>query len=197
MHYDSAAIPDTEIPRAIDPPFQHLLDTYASEANKVISVWQAFTDADLEWRPHPQSSTVGEILRHQLLSERRFFAEFLGIPEAPAELVLPAEVTVEACRDRLRQMVVRRLPLLSSQPQAWWLESVPFFDVRRQRIWVFWRRVLHTCHHRTQFMDPPPTSRGRTRIRRTRSRRQRGPDVQAAIFNRESRESLSVRAGSL
>ena len=151
MHYDSAAIPDTEIPRAIDPPFQHLLDTYASEANKVISVWQAFTDADLEWRPHPQSSTVGEILRHQLLSERRFFAEFLGIPEAPAELVLPAEVTVEACRDRLRQMVVRRLPLLSSQPQAWWLESVPFFDVRRQRIWVFWRRVLHTCHHRTQL----------------------------------------------
>ena len=20
----------------------------------------------------------------------------------------------------------------------------------RQRIWIFWRRVLHTCHHRTQ-----------------------------------------------
>ena len=20
----------------------------------------------------------------------------------------------------------------------------------RQRIWTFWRRVLHTCHHRTQ-----------------------------------------------
>jgi hypothetical protein len=27
---------------------------------------------------------------------------------------------------------------------------VPFFDVRRQRIWVFWRRVLHTAHHRAQ-----------------------------------------------
>ena len=24
------------------------------------------------------------------------------------------------------------------------------FDVQRERIWVFWRRVLHTCHHRTQ-----------------------------------------------
>ena len=22
--------------------------------------------------------------------------------------------------------------------------------LRRERIWVFWRRVLHTCHHRTQ-----------------------------------------------
>ena len=22
--------------------------------------------------------------------------------------------------------------------------------VERQRIWTFWRRVLHTCHHRTQ-----------------------------------------------
>jgi hypothetical protein len=22
--------------------------------------------------------------------------------------------------------------------------------VRRQRIWVFWRRVLHTAHHRAQ-----------------------------------------------
>ena len=27
---------------------------------------------------------------------------------------------------------------------------MPFFDVRRQRIWVFWRRVLHTAHHRAQ-----------------------------------------------
>ena len=26
-----------------------------------------------------------------------------------------------------------------------------FFDVERARIWVFWRRVLHTAHHRTQL----------------------------------------------
>jgi hypothetical protein len=31
------------------------------------------------------------------------------------------------------------------------METVPFFDVKRQRIWVFWRRVLHTAHHRTQL----------------------------------------------
>ena len=28
---------------------------------------------------------------------------------------------------------------------------MPFFGgLVRQRAWVFWRRVLHTCHHRTQ-----------------------------------------------
>ena len=32
-----------------------------------------------------------------------------------------------------------------------WLEEVPFFDSKHQLIWVFWRRVLHTCHHRTQL----------------------------------------------
>jgi uncharacterized damage-inducible protein DinB len=28
---------------------------------------------------------------------------------------------------------------------------VSFFDVERTRVWVFWRRVLHTTHHRTQL----------------------------------------------
>ena len=28
---------------------------------------------------------------------------------------------------------------------------MPFFDVTRQRVWIFWRRVLHTAHHRTQL----------------------------------------------
>ncbi|MGL1715237.1 hypothetical protein ACSTH8_00575, partial [Vibrio parahaemolyticus] len=32
-----------------------------------------------------------------------------------------------------------------------WLEEHDFFEgLRRERIWIFWRRVLHTCHHRTQ-----------------------------------------------
>ena len=45
----------------------------------------------------------------------------------------------------------RRLPQLAQGTAAWWLESRPFFGgLQRERIWVFWRRVLHTCHHRTQ-----------------------------------------------
>lgn len=44
-----------------------------------------------------------------------------------------------------------RLVFLAKQEEPWWLEEVPFFDVVRQRIWIFWRRVLHTAHHRTQL----------------------------------------------
>ena len=30
------------------------------------------------------------------------------------------------------------------------LERPILLRLLRERIWVFWRRVLHTCHHRTQ-----------------------------------------------
>jgi uncharacterized damage-inducible protein DinB len=43
------------------------------------------------------------------------------------------------------------LNFLAAQDEPWWLEPVPFFDTRRERIWIFWRRVLHTAHHRTQL----------------------------------------------
>src|SRR5713226_7334559 len=72
MHYDEPAIPETAVPVALSPVFQHAVDTYASEINKVASVWRGFSDADLGWRPDPKSSTVLEILKHELLSQRRF-----------------------------------------------------------------------------------------------------------------------------
>lgn len=81
MLYSLVAIPEAEIPRAANPLFQQLLDTYASETNKVISVWRCFDPTDLSFRPHPRSSTVADSLKHQLLSERRFFGEFIGAPE--------------------------------------------------------------------------------------------------------------------
>jgi hypothetical protein len=34
MHYDFIAIPAADVPLAVDPTFQHVLQTYASEANK-------------------------------------------------------------------------------------------------------------------------------------------------------------------
>jgi DinB family len=43
------------------------------------------------------------------------------------------------------------VPQLAKGTAAWWLEPHSFFGgLQRERIWVFWRRVLHTCHHRTQ-----------------------------------------------
>jgi uncharacterized damage-inducible protein DinB len=151
MRYSYVAIAEDSIPRASDPMFQHLLDTYASETNKVVSVWREFGDDDLTYRPHPRSTTVGDILKHQLLSERRFFGEFIGVPEpAPAD-VLPPALTLVAATDRFVQLARARLPFFAVQNREWWLVRKPFFEVERERIWIFWRRVLHTGHHRTQL----------------------------------------------
>ncbi|MDX2151739.1 MAG: DinB family protein [Bryobacteraceae bacterium] len=151
MKYESTAISDAEVPRAASPQHQHLLDTYASETNKVAGVWGQFTDQDLSWRPHPRSSSVGDILKHQLLSERRFFGEFLGNPEPPADAVLPKDGTVGALTHRFLELARPRLAYFAARNADWWLTPAPFFDVERERVWIFWRRVLHTAHHRTQL----------------------------------------------
>jgi uncharacterized damage-inducible protein DinB len=151
MQYPFNAIPDSSVPRAAEAHWQHALDIYASEVNKVHSTWLQFADADLAFRPHQKSATAGEIMRHELLSERRFFAEFLELPEPPAAEVLPAEVSVAAFAHRLVEQAFPRLQFLASQRDPWWLATRPFFDTQRQRIWIFWRRILHTAHHRTQL----------------------------------------------
>jgi uncharacterized damage-inducible protein DinB len=151
MNYPYIAIPDSQVPRASSPIFQHLLDTYASETNKVISVWRCFGAGDLACRPHPRARPVLEVFKHQLLSERRFFGEFLGAPEPPPAEVLPKGGMPDDYINRMRELALPRLSFFARQDQNWWLEEAPFFDVVRQRIWIFWRRVLHTCHHRTQL----------------------------------------------
>jgi uncharacterized damage-inducible protein DinB len=151
MRYAFSAIADTQVPRAQYPVFQHVLDTYASESNKVASVWGDFSDVDLSFRPHAKSSTVLDIMKHQLLSERRFFGEFLGSPEPEAAEVLAAELSVARLRERMVQLALPRLAFLAERSETWWLETAHFFDAERQHIWIFWRRILHTAHHRTQL----------------------------------------------
>lgn len=152
MEYPRAFIQQDAVPRARVPVFQHVVETYASETNKTAAVWSELTDAQLEFRPHARSSSIREILAHQLLSERRFFAEFLGLAEPGPEHLLPAGDLPggAAYVERLIALARPRLAALAGGDETFWLEEVPFFDVRRQRIWVFWRRVLHTAHHRAQ-----------------------------------------------
>ncbi|MBA2686235.1 MAG: DinB family protein [Gemmatimonadaceae bacterium] len=151
MHYPFVAIADERIPKSSDPVYQHMLDTYVSETNKVASVWREFRDDDLGYRPHPRSTSVGDIFKHQLLSERRFFGEFIGTEEpAPAD-VMPDVLTVASAIDRLAELAVARSAEIAAKPAEWWLVRMPFFEVERERIWIFWRRVLHTAHHRTQL----------------------------------------------
>ena len=38
MNYDFIAIPDADVPQAVEPVFQHIVTIYASEANKTVSV---------------------------------------------------------------------------------------------------------------------------------------------------------------
>lgn len=151
MNHEGAAINDADIPVASARIFQHLLKTYASEVNKLNSVWNEFNEGELSFKPHSRSSTVREIMEHELLSERRFFAEFLGLPEVPANEVLPETRTPPAFAARMVELSRERLYFLAKQTENWWLAVVPFFDVERERIWIFWRRVLHTAHHRAQL----------------------------------------------
>lgn len=155
MQYSHAFIAEHEIPRARKPILQHLVDTYASETNKVGAVWSELRDNQLEFRLHPRSSSLRQIMTHQILSEARFFAEFIGLPEPPAESLLPAGDVppLQAYTDRVISLARARLPALAAGDEEFWLTEVSFFDVRRQRIWVFWRRVLHTAHHRAQVGD--------------------------------------------
>ena len=151
MMYRNPAIPESRIPQAGSPAYQHLIDTYAGEINKVVSVWREFSPEELGYRPHRRSSSVLDQMRHQLLSERRYFGEFLGIDEPDPSRILPSVPTMGAFIESLRDAALRRLEMLAAKEEPWWLQTVPFFDVHRQRIWIFWRRVLHTAHHRAQL----------------------------------------------
>jgi uncharacterized damage-inducible protein DinB len=149
-------IPDAEVPQAVDPTFQHVLQTYASEANKTVSVWQSVPDDLLDFKPHAKTNPIRTILVHQLLSERRFFAQFVGTEEPPVEQLLSSGDQSSGAKyiEKYVRFVKQRLPQLAKGTTAWWLESRPFFGgLQRERIWVFWRRVLHTCHHRTQVQS--------------------------------------------
>jgi uncharacterized damage-inducible protein DinB len=153
MNYDFVAIPDAEVPQAVEPTFQHIVQIYASETNKTVSMWRAIHQDTLDFKPAEKTNSIRTILIHQILSERRFFAQFVATEEPAVEELLPAGETpsVQAYIDKYLWLAKNRLPQLAKGTSSWWMENRPFFGgLQRERIWVFWRRVLHTCHHRTQ-----------------------------------------------
>ena len=110
--YPLLLIEPREIPQTPDPADQHLLDVYVSEINKIASVWRAFDDTLLDYRPHPKSTSVRDVFRHELLSGRRFFGEFVGLPEPDAAVVVPDPITVDACVVRLGGLRARACHIL-------------------------------------------------------------------------------------
>lgn len=133
--------------------YAFLVETYATERLKVVSVWSEFLDQDLPVRPReadPRGRSVHEQMVHQCVSEDLWFRNMLGIDvSAPP---LPVRETRTEFIKRYAEDSGKRLLALKGQPDSWWEEDARFFDVPRNRAWIMVRRISHTSHHRGQLM---------------------------------------------
>jgi len=133
--------------------YAFLVDTYATERVKVVSVWSEFQDADLPVRPRdgdPRGRSVHEQMVHQCVSEDLWFRNMLGI-DVNAPPLPKQEARVEFMK-RYAEDSGNRLAALQEKDEMWWEANVKFFDVQRPRTWVMTRRMTHTSHHRGQLM---------------------------------------------
>ncbi len=133
--------------------YDFLVETYASERIKVVSVWSEFRDGDLEFRPHPKElrgRSVHEQMVHQCVSEDLWFRNMLGIDVGAPPL--PAQETRLGFMKRYAEDSAKRLAALRAKDDAWFEGGTVFFDVTRSRAWVMTRRIAHTAHHRGQQM---------------------------------------------
>jgi uncharacterized damage-inducible protein DinB len=132
--------------------YAFLVETYATERVKVLSVWSEFRDEDLPVRPRqqdPRGRSVHEQMVHQCVSEDLWFRN-LGVDVGAPPLPEP-ETRLEFIKQYAEDSG-KRLAALQSKEDAWWEETVKFFDVARSRAWVMVRRMTHTSHHRGQLM---------------------------------------------
>ena len=133
--------------------YAFLVETYATERVKVVSVWSEFQDEDLVVRPRegdPRGRSVREQMVHQCVSEDLWFRNMLGIDVGAPPL--PKQETRMEFMKRYAEDSGKRLAALQEKDEAWWEENVKFFDVSRSRAWVMTRRMTHTSHHRGQLM---------------------------------------------
>lgn len=129
--------------------YDFLLDAYETEILKTLSIWAAFPEHNMEWRPHPKSRTVIEQFEHQVQSEGRWMTAMLGIETGDP---LPEDRTRDDFIGKYRNDARHRLELLRSKPDEWWREITTFFDVPRSRAWIMLRRINHSTHHRGQLI---------------------------------------------
>ena len=133
--------------------FDFLVETYATERVKVVSVWSEFHDEDLRVRPREgdvRGRSVLEQMVHQCVSEDLWFRTMLGIDVGAPPL--PASETRMEFMKRYAEDSRKRLVALQSKDEGWWEAETNFFEVRRSRAWVMVRRMTHTSHHRGQVM---------------------------------------------
>jgi uncharacterized damage-inducible protein DinB len=133
--------------------YDFLVESYATERIKVLSVWSEFEEKDMSVRPHPldtRGRSVREQMVHQCVSEDLWFRNMLGIEVGAPPL--PAQETRMEFLRRYAEDSAKRLAELEGKDEAWWEGETQFFDVKRSRAWVMTRRLTHTSHHRGQQM---------------------------------------------
>jgi len=134
-------------------PYDFLVDTYATERIKILSVWSEFRDDDLPFRPHPndpRGRSVREQMIHQCVSEDLWFRTMLAI-DVSAPPLPQFESRIEFMK-QYAQDSGQRLIELRGKDLPWWEENARFFDVVKSRAWIMTRRLTHTSHHRGQQM---------------------------------------------
>jgi uncharacterized damage-inducible protein DinB len=133
--------------------YTFLVETYATERVKVVSVWSEFRDEDLAVRPRGDDArgrSVLEQMVHQCVSEDLWFRNMLGI-DVGAPPLPRQEVRLEFMK-RYAEDSGKRQAALKGKDDLWWEGGAKFFDVQRSRAWVMTRRMTHTSHHRGQLM---------------------------------------------
>jgi uncharacterized damage-inducible protein DinB len=133
--------------------YEFLVDSYATERIKVLSVWSEFHDDDLRVRPSAEDArgrSVLEQMVHQCVSEDTWFRTMLGIDVGAPPL--PGQETRLEFIGRYAEDSGKRLDVLRQTGDDWWEAQTSFFGVQRSRAWVMTRRLTHTSHHRGQQM---------------------------------------------
>jgi uncharacterized damage-inducible protein DinB len=133
--------------------YEFLVETYATERIKVVSVWSEFRDEDLTVRPRAgdgRGRSVHEQMVHQCVSEDLWFRSMLHVDVGAPPL--PKEETRAGFIQRYAEDSGRRLAELQRKAEEWWESETTFFDVQRSMAWVITRRIAHTSHHRGQQM---------------------------------------------
>ncbi|MBK7877771.1 MAG: damage-inducible protein DinB [Planctomycetes bacterium] len=131
----------------MDPAF--LVDSYATERVKTLSVWSQFQDEDLAHRIEPRARTPHEHFVHQCVSEDTWMRTMLGIDVGRPALP-ERETRVEFLRHYAAASEAR-LAALRVRDSAWFDGTASFFGVEKSRAWILVRRLTHTAHHRGQL----------------------------------------------
>ena len=131
--------------------YAFLVDSYATEIEKVLSVWSMADDSDLLHRPldgDRRGRNLLEHMVHQCMSEDGWFQNMFAIPIGQS--ALPVRETRIAFLQTYAECAQLRLRELHRKDDAWWETVVAFFVVPRPRTWIMVRRIAHTAHHRGQ-----------------------------------------------